>query len=63
MIVTDMEGNSRIYRLPKGRGWYHGDIDRSISASQSVSWNSEGHVESVQAIKSMLLLYVINSKD
>ena len=55
MIVTDMEGNSRIYRLPKGRGWYHGDIDRSISASQSVSWNSEGHVESVQAIKFMLL--------
>ena len=55
MIVTDMEGNSRIYRLPKGRGWYHADINRPMSASQSVSRNSEGHVESVQAIKFMLL--------
>jgi len=36
------------------------DIDRSISASQSVSRNSEGHVDSVQPMKCMLFILICN---
>jgi hypothetical protein len=36
------------------------DIDRSISASRSVSQNSEVHMESVQPIKCMLCILICN---
>jgi hypothetical protein len=39
---------------------YTGFLDQSISASQSVSRNSEGHVESVQPIKCMLFILICN---
>ena len=35
-------------------------LDRSISVSQSVSRNSEGHMESVQPIKCMLFILICN---
>ena len=35
-------------------------LDRSISATQSVSRNSEGHMESVQPIKCMLFILIFN---
>jgi hypothetical protein len=38
-------------------------LDRSISATQSVSWNSEGHMESVQTIKCMLFILIFNKYD
>jgi len=38
-------------------GPYH---DPSISATQSVSRNSEGHMESVQPIKCMLFILIFN---
>jgi hypothetical protein len=36
-------------------------LDRSISASQSVSRDSEGHVESVRPIKCMLFILICNN--
>jgi hypothetical protein len=60
-IVTDIEGNIRIYRLPWGRGTDHEMfLDRSISATQSVSRNSKGHMESVQPIKCMFFILIFN---
>ena len=35
-------------------------LDRSTSATQSVSRNSEGHMESVQPIKCMLFILIFN---
>ena len=35
-------------------------LDRSISATQSVLRNSEGHMESVQPIKCMLFILIFN---
>jgi len=35
-------------------------LDRSISAFQSISRNSEGHVESVQPIKCMIFILICN---
>jgi len=37
-------------------------LDRSISATQSVSRNSEGHMESVQQIKCMLFILIFNKQ-
>jgi hypothetical protein len=37
-------------------------LDRSISAFQSISRNSEGHVESVQPIKCMIFILICNNK-
>jgi len=36
-------------------------LDRSISAFQSISRNSEGHVESVQPIKCMISILICNN--
>ena len=36
-------------------------LDRSISAFQSISRNSEGHVESVQPIKCMIFILICNN--
>ena len=38
-------------------------LDRSISATQSVSRNSEGHIESVQPIKCMLFILIFNNTE
>ena len=38
-----------------------GFLDRSISAFQSISRNSEGHVESVQPIKCMIFILICNN--
>jgi hypothetical protein len=37
-------------------------LDRSISAFQSISRNSESHVESVQPIKCMIFILICNNK-
>ena len=36
-------------------------LDRSISAFQSISRNSEGHMESVQPIKCMIFILISNN--
>ena len=36
-------------------------LDRSISAFQSISRNSEGHMESVQPIKCMIFILICNN--
>ena len=37
-------------------------LDRSISAFQSISRNSEGHVESVQPIKCLIFILICNKQ-
>jgi hypothetical protein len=66
-VVTDIECNIRIDRLPLARAISFPLVrtttrflDRSISAFQFISRNSEGHVESVQPIKCMIFILICN---
>jgi hypothetical protein len=62
ILYADIDGPKTMYRpVAPVYNTVFGPVLSSISASPSVSWNSESHMESVQPIKCMLFILICNN--